>query len=70
MGFELFFGLFNLASDGLGSLAAITGSFATHQIVGLDRRSAFVNRQNFRVAVVLGSTSFFDEAHTAMHLHA
>ena len=70
VGFELFFGLFNLAGDSLGCLTTVAGGFTAHQIVGLDSGGAFVNRQDFRVAVILSSTGFFDKAHTAMDLHA
>ena len=70
VGFELFFGLLNLAGNSLSCLTAVTGGFASHQIVGLNGGGAFVNGQNFRVAVILGGTGFFDKAHAAMHLHA
>ena len=67
---QLGFGLFHLRGQGFGRLAAVTRGFATYQIVGLNGRRAFVNRQNFRVTVILRRTGFFDEAHAAVHLHA
>ena len=63
------FGGLHLRGQGLGCLATITRGFAAHQIVGLNRGRAFVNGQDFRVAVILRRTGFFNEAHAAMHLH-
>ena len=67
---QLRFGGFDLRGDALGGLCAVTGGFTTDQIVGLNGGCAFVNRQNFGIAVVLRYASFFDKAHAAVNLHA
>ncbi len=53
-----------------GHGAAIAHRLAAHQVVGLDRRRAFVDGQDLGIAVVLRRARFFDEAHAAVHLHA
>ena len=70
IGEQLIFCLLNLTSQSLGRLSAITRSFATYQIVCLNSGRAFVNGQNFGIAVVLRCTRFFNKAHTAMNLYA
>ncbi|CAB3810561.1 hypothetical protein LMG28614_07303 [Paraburkholderia ultramafica] len=54
----------------LRHLAAVAHGLAADQVIRLDRRRTFVDRQDARVAVVLRGAGFFDEAHAAMHLHA
>lgn len=49
--------------------ALVAHGLAAYQIVGLHGGGAVINAQDFGVAVVLGSTRFFDEARPAMHLH-
>jgi hypothetical protein len=61
---------FYLPGNGTGGLAAVTRCLAPHQVIGLDGSRAFVDGQNFGIAVVLRSTGFFNEAHAAVHLHA
>jgi len=60
---ELGFSLFDLRGDGLGGLAAVTSGLATRQVVGLDRRGAFVDREDLRIALVLRRARLLDEAH-------
>ena len=60
----------NIRGDAAGKSAPIAQGFAPQQIVGLNRRGAFVNRQNLGIAQVLRRPCFFDKAHAAMHLHA
>ena len=67
---EFGFGLFDLGRDGFGCGAAIASGFATHQVIGLDRCSAFVDGQNVGVTVMLGCAGFFDETHAAVNLYA
>ncbi len=62
-------GFVNLLKQHLGDRAAVAERLASDQVVRLDRRRAFVDRQNARVAVVLRGASLFDETHPAMHLY-
>ena len=66
---QLFFRGGNLGRQGFGSLAAIACGFTPHQVIGLDGGGAFINGQNFGVAVVLGASGFLNETHAAVHLH-
>ena len=67
---ELFFGDRDLRRNRLRRAAAVACRLAPDQVVRLDRRCAFVNRQDARVAQVLRGAGLFDEAHAAVHLHA
>ena len=58
------------AAIALGGAAAVARGLAADQVVGLDRRRAFVDRQDPRVAQVLRGAGLLDEAHAAVHLHA
>ena len=59
----------HLRNDALGNGTTIAHGFATDQVVRLNRGSAFINRQNARIAVVLRGAGFFNEAHTAVYLY-
>ncbi|MCY1261874.1 hypothetical protein D9M69_124280 [compost metagenome] len=64
------FGLGDLRADRARHGATVAHGLAADQVVGLDRRGAFVDRQDAGVAVVLSRPGFFDEAHATVHLHA
>ena len=59
-----------LINDSFGYSTAITHGLTTNQVVRLNCGGALVDRQNPRVAVVLGGAGFFDEAHTTVYLYA
>ena len=59
----------DLPRNRLRDTAAIAQGLAAHEVVGLDRRGAFVDGKNPCVTVILGRAGFLDEAHAAVHLH-
>ena len=59
----------NFRTQGFDHGATVTRGFAAHQVVGLNGGCAFVDGQDFCIAVVLRCTCFFNEAHAAVYLH-
>ena len=54
---------------GMTRLILILGQLTANQIIGLNRRCAFVNRRDARIAHVLAGAGFFDETHTTVDLN-
>ena len=59
----------HLIEQQLDGCSLFIRDFAAYQIVGLDSRSALVDRRDSRIAQILRGTRFLDETHAAVDLH-
>ena len=59
-----------LGDVGLDDAPPSSGSLRVGEVDGLDAVGALVDRQDARVAIVLGGAGLLDEAHAAVDLHA